>query len=118
MTVRNLLMGLLASGAIVACTPKAADAPAEAALPVEDAAAEAPADEAQPAAAPEANGEDLCKAAEYASLIGANAAAVTLPADLPHRIYKLGDPVTMDYRPDRLNIVTDADGVITEVKCG
>lgn len=106
MTVRNLLFGLLASGAVVACTPKVADAPNE-----------APADEAQPAAS-ETDGEDLCKAAEYASLIGTNAAAVTLPADLPHRIYKLGDPVTMDYRPDRLNIVTDADGVITEMKCG
>lgn len=121
MSVRILLAGLLASGVVTACTPKttetAIEAPEEVAAPAEEAAEEPPVDQAQPAA-PDTDVDDLCKASDYASLIGTNAAAVSLSADLPHRIYKLGDPVTLDFRPDRLNIVTDADGVIVEVKCG
>ncbi|QIG80314.1 I78 family peptidase inhibitor [Stakelama tenebrarum] len=34
------------------------------------------------------------------------------------RVYAEGDPVTMDYRPARLNLVTDDAGVIVTVKCG
>lgn len=116
MTLEKFLLALLATWAMAACAPK-------------EAAEEAPTAE-QPAAAPgvaapsseepaaEAPAADECRSADYQSFVGSNVAAITLPADLPHRIYKEGDPITMDYRADRLNIVTDADGVIIEVKCG
>lgn len=71
-----------------------------------------------PAPRPEAPGPDACGASGYQSLIGRPLAAVTLPADLDARTYAEGDPVTMDYRATRLNIVTDDDGTIIEVRCG
>jgi hypothetical protein len=59
-----------------------------------------------------------CGAADYSALIGSNIAAVTLPATLDTRIMGPNTAVTMDYVPTRLNIVTDADGVITRLYCG
>jgi hypothetical protein len=114
MNAKTILISALALGTLVACTPKKADetAPAAPETTAEDEAV------AKPDEQPHEQGEDLCNAAGNQSLIGANVAAVTLPADLVHRIYKEGDAVTMDYRPDRLNIVTDDNGVIIEVKCG
>lgn len=121
MTFEKFLLASIAAFAMAACAPKEAaeEAPAAeqpSAEPAvvepstEEPAAETPAIE-EPAA-------DACGAADHQSLIGSNVAAITLPVDLPHRIYKQGDPVTMDYRPDRLNIMTDENGVIIEVKCG
>lgn len=34
------------------------------------------------------------------------------------RVIAPGDAVTMDYRPDRLNIETDAEGKVVRLKCG
>lgn len=34
------------------------------------------------------------------------------------RVIAPGDAATMDYRPDRLNIETDADGRVARLKCG
>ncbi|WP_322963738.1 I78 family peptidase inhibitor [Sphingomonas fuzhouensis] len=34
------------------------------------------------------------------------------------RVIAPGDAVTMDYRPDRLNIETDAAGRVVRLKCG
>ena len=34
------------------------------------------------------------------------------------RIYTVGDPVTADYRPDRLNVVLAADGRVQSLGCG
>jgi hypothetical protein len=34
------------------------------------------------------------------------------------RVIAPGDMVTMDYRPDRLNIETDAEGRVVRLKCG
>ncbi|HEY9404302.1 MAG TPA: I78 family peptidase inhibitor [Pyrinomonadaceae bacterium] len=36
----------------------------------------------------------------------------------PLRVYKTGDPLTMDWRPDRVNIETNDNGVIVEVWFG
>jgi hypothetical protein len=120
MTLRLVIFAALACGAVGACTPKKVespvDAPTVAEAPAEEVTVAAPVDETEPAAID--TEADACKASEHRSLIGTNAAAVSLPADLVHRIYKDGDPVTADYNAARLNIVTDADGVITEVKCG
>jgi hypothetical protein len=60
-----------------------------------------------------------CPADAYQVLLGQQASEIdraSLPA--PHRVYGVGDAVTMDYRVDRLNIVVGADGRVAEVKCG
>ena len=59
-----------------------------------------------------------CGADAYQSLVGANLAAVTLPADLGARIIEPGMAVTMDYRPDRMNIEVEESGWIMAVYCG
>ncbi|MEM9797743.1 MAG: I78 family peptidase inhibitor [Pseudomonadota bacterium] len=62
--------------------------------------------------------EDLCGAANYQSLIGANIAAVTLPADLNARVIGPDTAVTMDFVLERLNVEFDAAGIIQRVRCG
>ncbi|MCC5995202.1 MAG: hypothetical protein JJU18_02375 [Oceanicaulis sp.] len=60
-----------------------------------------------------------CAAEDFQMLIGQPIGEVhtgSLPS--PRRIYTRGDPVTMDYRPDRLNIITDDQGVVIAVRCG
>ena len=71
-----------------------------------------------PQAAPPAAADDPCGASGYASLVGANIAAVTLPADLNHRIIRPDTVVTMDFVPERLNIEVTADGIVTDLRCG
>lgn len=70
-----------------------------------------------PQTAQEATAQDTCGASEYRSLIGANIAAVTLPADANIRVITPGTMVTEDFRPDRLNIIAGEDGVITSLEC-
>ena len=104
----------LAALALAACGNPANDAEATAG----DAAIADAGEEASQNGADEAMDEDLCGAGDYQSLVGSSIAAVTLPSDLNHRVIGPNDAVTMDYNPERLNIYTDEDGVITEVKCG
>ena len=61
---------------------------------------------------------DQCGASGYQSLLGSNIAAITLPADLNHRIIGPNTAVTKDYVLTRLNIYTDENGVVTKVNCG
>ncbi|HEY8964271.1 MAG TPA: I78 family peptidase inhibitor [Alphaproteobacteria bacterium] len=52
-------------------------------------------------------------------LVGKNVSEVDQSTlSQPVRVYKAGDPVTMDYNANRTNIETDADGKILAVKCG
>lgn len=62
---------------------------------------------------------DECAAGQYADLVGQSADAVD-ESDLPDpsRVYERGDAVTMDYRPDRLNVIIGVDGNVEEVSCG
>ena len=61
--------------------------------------------------------EDTCNAAAYANLVGQDAvAALQIPE--PKRQYRLGDPVTMDYRAERLNVVLNDTDTITAITCG
>ena len=65
------------------------------------------------------DGSPGCPAAAYQVLVGQSIGEIhtdSLPS--PRRIYGRGDMITMDYRADRLNIVTGDDGVVIEVKCG
>ncbi len=71
----------------------------------------------QPTAAIPDDG-DLCGASAYAGLVGQPLAAVTLPADPGARIIGPDTAVTLDFRPDRLNISTDSAGTIVRVSCG
>ncbi|MBK6703152.1 MAG: hypothetical protein IPG56_04780 [Caulobacteraceae bacterium] len=50
-------------------------------------------------------------------MIGTNIAAATFPADGNIRIIMPNQPVTQDFSAQRLNVVTDANGVITSLEC-
>ena len=60
-----------------------------------------------------------CAAEAYQVLVGQPVSEVdTDSLPIPLRFYGPDQMVTMDYRPERMNIVLDADDVIVEVKCG
>lgn len=59
-----------------------------------------------------------CGAEDYAWLVGKPLAAVTLPADLDARVIVPDTMITMDIRPERLNIAVDGAGTIGRVYCG
>lgn len=61
--------------------------------------------------------DDTCGAASYSALIGQDAAAAE-DVRAPRRIYTEGDAVTMDFNPDRVNVVLDEGGTIISVECG
>lgn len=64
--------------------------------------------------------EDSCKSGELQYLVGRNRSEIPVPTDpSKRRVACTTCPVTMDYRPDRLNIFFDAEtGIVKEVKCG
>lgn len=97
------MLALLAS----ACAPPAQP-------PSESPAAETP---AMPQTAAEATAQDTCGAAQYRSMIGVNIAAATFPADAGIRIIQPDSIVTEDFSPQRLNVIVDANGVITSLEC-
>ena len=68
-----------------------------------------------PQTAAEATAHDTCGASAYAQLVGQNIAAVTMPASV--RTIAPDSVVTQDFRPDRLNIIGDAQGVIQRLEC-
>ena len=70
------------------------------------------------ATVPPRDDPDACGASRYQSLIGANIAAVSLPADLNDRIIRPGDIVTMDYNVNRINFRLDEAGRIIAIDCG
>ncbi|WP_375248402.1 I78 family peptidase inhibitor [Sphingomonas sp.] len=64
-----------------------------------------------------------CDADRAQSLVGQPASnnsgeAKRLSRAATIRQYVTGSPVTMDYRADRLNIETDARGMIVKLSCG
>ncbi len=63
--------------------------------------------------------EEGCAANAYQHFVGQRIGEIhieSLPA--PLRIYATTDMITMDYRMERMNIVTTPEGVVVEVKCG
>jgi hypothetical protein len=70
----------------------------------------------------EAPGDDPCGAADLEYLIGAPvpdaAALAALDGPLRVRVVRPGDFVTMDHVPRRLNIETNADGIVRRLRCG
>lgn len=65
--------------------------------------------------AEEATRRDSCGARAYRDRVGTRAQDHQWPA--LSRIVGPGTAVTDDFRPSRLNIITDADGVITALEC-
>ena len=63
--------------------------------------------------------ERTCNAERYIDIIGKPIDEIHV-ADLPKplRIYSTGDLITMDYQPERLNVVVGADRHVLNVKCG
>jgi hypothetical protein len=77
-----------------------------------------------PPAAEQAEG-DACGAAKVRSRwtgalpdAATKAAIAAAVGDRPIRYYTEGDPVTMDFSEERLNVVLGADGRIAEFRCG
>ncbi|MGX0974607.1 hypothetical protein ACSSVY_000303 [Roseovarius sp. MBR-51] len=63
--------------------------------------------------------ENACGAAQMQTLIGTPVAAQDFSNSAAAvRILPPGAMMTMDHRPDRLNVEHDADGVITRIWCG
>lgn len=71
-------------------------------------------------ATPPADGPSQCKADQYSRFVGRNRSELpTKPADETWRVVCTTCAMTMDYNPNRLNIVYDEEtGVIRQVKCG
>lgn len=60
-----------------------------------------------------------CAADAYQGLVGQQIGEVhtdSLPR--PLRVYAVTDMITMDHRPDRMNIVVSVEGDVVEVSCG
>ncbi|MEH6665858.1 MAG: I78 family peptidase inhibitor [Brevundimonas sp.] len=66
------------------------------------------------------SGDDQCMASEHQDLIGQNRSQIPqTPAGATWRVTCTSCAMTMDYRPDRLNILYDQEtGIVREVKCG
>jgi hypothetical protein len=70
-------------------------------------------------ATPAPPGEDACGAAALQDLVGEPVAGHEFDSNnRPVRIIPPGTAVTMDFNPERLNVETDADGVIVRIYCG
>ena len=72
-------------------------------------------DTGNPGAAPQL--PDTCNAAAYQNLVGQDAVSALIVPD-PKRVYRLGDPITQDYIPNRVNVKLDDTDVIIAVDCG
>lgn len=62
---------------------------------------------------------DTCGASAFAALIGQDAAM--FPSGTwkgPARLIRPGQPVTMDYNPERLNVLLDSADRIVGLSCG
>jgi len=73
-----------------------------------------------PAAIAPPQPKDQCGMAEARAYVGKNRTELPAAVDPTRwRVACTTCPVTMDFRPDRLNILFDADtGAVKEVKCG
>lgn len=67
---------------------------------------------------PPALADDSCGASRYLPLIGQSGVTISVPANAAYRSYKTGDPVTMDFNPNRLNFEHDKTGKLVRVSCG
>ncbi len=60
-----------------------------------------------------------CDAGKHRTLIGRPKEEIDIAAlPRPLRVYPAGSRITMDHRPERLNIVIGPDGHVVKVRCG
>lgn len=117
--MRLTFLALAAMAALTACgessPPTGAD-PVPTTAPAADAPPEAPA-EATPA--PDASADD-CGAAGRQDWVGrARGDLPPAPDGANWRVHESGQPVTQDFRPDRLNIEIDPDSqTVVRLSCG
>lgn len=114
-TVRGLVrvgvsvLGLMALFACATTESETAPAPPPPPVKVEE-----------PAPMPAEEPKDTCGAKPLQYLVGRPKSEIPVPVDpTKRRVTCSTCAVTMDYSPERLNIVFDTDtGIIKEVKCG
>ena len=119
--MRLHMLAFAASFALAACaTSSTEDSAAAADAP----APEAPAETAPASTAPLPPVVELCDENDVKSFVGKQATAdvveqarVASSANTT-RVLAPNQPATMDYRGDRLNVNTDADGKIQSLSCG
>ncbi|MDQ2095794.1 I78 family peptidase inhibitor [Rhodalgimonas zhirmunskyi] len=78
----------------------------------------APANAPRSAGKTVSNTDGVCAASSLAGFVGQPVNDVDLAGNDPLRIIAPGMAVTMDYSPERLNVETDANGVIVRFYCG
>ena len=60
-----------------------------------------------------------CDAGKHRALIGRPIEEIdTAALPRPLRVYTTGSRITMDYRPERLNVIVGTEGSVVRVKCG
>lgn len=63
-------------------------------------------------------GADTCNAGRHVNLVGQDATALERVLIMgPVRVIRPGQPVTMDFRPDRINFNIGTDNRIVSVSC-
>jgi hypothetical protein len=108
---RTLRLALAGAGLLlVAACASVSEPPMAEGPPIVDRTGEVPTGDAE---APQ------CAAEAYQVLVGQPIGEIdTDSLPIPLRIYGPDQMITMDYRPDRMNIVLDADDIVVEVRCG
>ena len=62
---------------------------------------------------------ETCAAPQHRTIVGRAIDEIdTARLPRPLRVYTVGSPITMDHRPERMNIVVGNDGRVVAVKCG
>ncbi len=114
--MRLICLALAATAALTACGESPVLETAPAAAPAGPAMPAAP---AETAPAPDASADD-CGAAGRQDWVGrARADLPAAPDGANWRVYETGQPVTQDFRPDRLNIEIDPDSqTVVRLSCG
>ncbi|MDF3605937.1 I78 family peptidase inhibitor [Paracoccus sp. DMF-8] len=62
--------------------------------------------------------DPACGLDRLGDLVGQQVDQIEIPGDIMHRILRPGMPMTRDFRPMRLNILVDDQGLVTEAYCG
>lgn len=108
MKVSTLALRVVLIAVIAACTP-----PAEAPPPTPEQVVSE-----MPQTREEATARDTCDAARFLHLVGTRMDAID-PATLPEgaRLLTPDALVTQDFRPDRLNVMSGTDGLVSSLAC-
>lgn len=113
--MRRIASVLISALVLVGCSSAPEPAP-----PPPPATPTAPPAIALPAPPPKSEPKDECGLKDAQQYIGQSRTSLPAPVDPSRwRVACTTCPVTMDHRPDRLNILFNADtGVVQQVKCG